>query len=120
MLFKVDENLPVEVAEAFVAAGHGADTVNDEGYQGSSDAIIAQVCARERRTLVTVDLGFADIRAYPPQGSPGFIVLRLSRYDKEYVLRVIQGLFSLLENEEVTNRLWIVEDKQVRIRGAED
>ncbi len=31
MRFKVDENLPAEVAEALRALGHDADTVEEEG-----------------------------------------------------------------------------------------
>jgi hypothetical protein len=38
-----------------------------KGCVGHSDAEIAQVCQREARVLVTMDLDFADIRAYPPQ-----------------------------------------------------
>ena len=117
MRFKVDENLPVEVAAALNAAGHEADTVNDEGLQGKPDATIAEVCALEGRILVTLDLGFADIRTYPPQAAPGFIVMRLTRHDKEYVLRVIQGLFTLFDQEPLEHHLWIVEDTRVRIRG---
>jgi predicted nuclease of predicted toxin-antitoxin system len=119
MLFKVDENLPIEVAEAFAAAGHDAATVNQEGLQGSPDSTIAQACVSENRILITVDLGFADIRTYPPEASPGFIVLRLSRYDKDYVLRTINGLWALFEQQALEHRLWIVEDSQVRIRGGD-
>lgn len=28
--------------------------------------------------LITFDMGFADIRAYPPEAAPGLIVLRLA------------------------------------------
>jgi predicted nuclease of predicted toxin-antitoxin system len=31
MRFKVDENLPIEVADLLTAAGHDAATVNDQG-----------------------------------------------------------------------------------------
>lgn len=32
MRFKVDENLPAEIADLLRAAGHDADTVNDEAW----------------------------------------------------------------------------------------
>jgi predicted nuclease of predicted toxin-antitoxin system len=43
MRFKVDENLPVEVADSLRQAGY--DTA----------------------TVITLDTDFADIRAYPPE-----------------------------------------------------
>lgn len=40
MKFKVDENLPEEVAEALVDLGHDADTVHGEGLSGAEDAVV--------------------------------------------------------------------------------
>lgn len=63
MRFKVDENLPVEVAELLRQAGYGAITVHDQGLGGEADAEIASICQEEERALVTLDTDFADIRA---------------------------------------------------------
>ena len=40
------------------------------------------------RVLLTLDLDFANIRAYPPERYPGIIVLRLKTQDKATVIRV--------------------------------
>jgi predicted nuclease of predicted toxin-antitoxin system len=37
MNFKLDENLPLEVAAAFRDAGHEIDTVQSEGLTGASN-----------------------------------------------------------------------------------
>jgi predicted nuclease of predicted toxin-antitoxin system len=79
MRFKIDENLPVEVAELLGNAGHDAVTVMEQQMGGSEDVEIAVACQEESRILVTLDLDFADIRAYPPSEFPGFVVLRLKR-----------------------------------------
>ena len=63
--FKVDENLPTEAAELLTGAGHDAVTVRDQRMAGQPDANVATVCQREDRVVVTLDLDFADIRAYP-------------------------------------------------------
>ena len=63
MRFKLDENLPIELAELFRRSGHDAQTVFDEELAGAEDAEIASVCIRERRAIVTLDMDFADIRA---------------------------------------------------------
>ncbi len=91
MKFKVDENLPVETADILQAAGHEADTVYTEGIAGAADAAIAQICRKENRALITLDLGFSDIRSYPPSEFEGIIVLRVTRQDKLHVLTIIQS-----------------------------
>jgi len=116
MDFKIDENLPIEVARLFSQAGHTAFTVLDQGLGGEMDRTIADRCKAERRILVTLDAGFADIRAYPPSDYPGLIVLRLDRQDKETVLRVVNRLQDLVERERIAERLWIVDEQRVRIR----
>jgi predicted nuclease of predicted toxin-antitoxin system len=117
MRFKVDENLPIEVAEALRQAGHDAATVLEQQFGGSADARLATLCQRESRTLVTLDMDFADIRNYPPVEYPGLIVLRLSQQDKPHVLNVVARLIPPLGQEPLERQLWIVEETRVRIRG---
>jgi len=117
MRFKVDENLPDEVAALFSLAGYDCVTVCDEGLGGRSDADISAVCRTEDRILVTMDKDFANVRAYPPGDSPGFMVLRLSRQDKPHVLKIVARTLPVLEAAVVSRRLWIVEDDRIRIHG---
>lgn len=117
MRFKVDQNLPIEIATALRSAGHDAETVYEENLAGAPDPNIAAIVRRETRTLVTFDVGFSDIRAYPPAEYHGLIVMRLSSQAKPYVLRAFETVVQLLTREPVTGRLWIVEDARIRIRG---
>src|SRR3954463_11913316 len=61
MRFKTDENLPEEFAEVFRAAGWDALSVVEQQLGGTVDPKIARICVAERRALITLDLGFADI-----------------------------------------------------------
>ncbi|MCA9874579.1 MAG: DUF5615 family PIN-like protein [Anaerolineales bacterium] len=117
MKFKIDENLPVDVAQLLRTYGHDAVTVLDQALGGEADADIAQICQREKRVIVTIDLGFADIRTYPPKEYAGLIVLRLQQQDKFSVMQVLQRLAPLLEMEQLHQKLWIVEQNRVRIRA---
>lgn len=117
MKFKIDENLPIDAAVLLKNAGHDALTVHDENLTDSQDTDIAVVCAAENRILLTLDLGFADIRAYPPSKYPGIIVFRLSRQDKRNVLQAISRLLRVFDTHLVDNKLWIVEERRVRVRG---
>jgi predicted nuclease of predicted toxin-antitoxin system len=118
MRFKVDENLPKEVAELLTNGAHDAVTVNDEGLQGSLDAHIVEICRAEDRILVTLDMGFADIRNYPPQSLPGLIVLRLGSLDRNHILDTMRRTMPLMSQEPLAQHLWIVEETQIRIRRS--
>ena len=81
MRFKVDENLPIDVAEILRANNHDAMTIFDQEMVGQPDLKVASVCRAEERALITLDLDFSDIRTYPPAAHAGFIILRLRTMD---------------------------------------
>ena len=120
MRFKVDENLPIEVADLLTAAGHDAATVNHEGVGGAKDPDLAGLVQREQRVLVTLDGGFGDIRSHPPHEYPGLVVLRLPRQDKAFVLQTCQRLVGQLAKEPLAGRLWIVEANRIRVRSDQE
>lgn len=119
MQFKIDENLPVEIAEMLISAGHDALTVFDQGLQGIRDERLINICNDEARILVTLDMDFADPRAYPPQETPGIVVLRVGSQAKQHVMNVFGRVMPLFAKEVVARHLWIVEETVVRIRGEE-
>jgi predicted nuclease of predicted toxin-antitoxin system len=116
MKFKIDENLPKELADLLRDAGHDAATIHEERMIGAADASIAQVCQAEERCILTLDVDFADIRHYPPEQYPGIIVFRVSRKDKPSLLELAGRLRDELTGRELSKTLWIVEENRIRIR----
>ena len=114
--FKVDENLPIEVSQRLQEAGYDAVTVLDQQLGGATDTNLARVCQRESRAIITLDLDFADIRAYPPSEYDGLIVLRLRQQDRLHVLHVFDRLLSAIERDVLEQTLWIVDEERIRIR----
>jgi predicted nuclease of predicted toxin-antitoxin system len=117
MKFKVDENLPIEVAELLQQAGYDVATVYEQNLVGEIDANIATVCRSEKRAIVTLDLDFGDIRSYPPEEYSGIIVMRLKQQDKPYVLNIVKRWIKTLSSKELEGHLWIVDESQIRIRS---
>ena len=74
---KLDENITAAAKHLFEAHGHQCHTVPDEGLTGAPDAKLVDVCRSEQRMLVTFDLGFGDVRVYPPSQHSGIVLLRL-------------------------------------------
>jgi predicted nuclease of predicted toxin-antitoxin system len=114
--FKIDENLPAEAAETLHGAGFVADTVEDENLSGADDERIARASRSEGRILVTLDLDFANIRAYPPGVLAGIIVLRVKRQDKPSVLAYVRRLVTALARRNPARELWIVDGNRIRFR----
>ena len=77
MKFKLDENMPADLAAMLQKEGHDVADVAGEGLAGEDDLPVLRAAAKEDRILVTFDLDFADIRQYPPGTHAGIIVFRL-------------------------------------------
>ena len=117
MQLKIDENLHPDAARLLRHHGYDAMTVGEQGMRGEDDSDIAEVCHREKRALVTLDLDFSDIRDYPPEDYHGLIVLRLNDQSRAAVLNVIDRMIPMFNTESPVGRLWIVDEHQVRIRA---
>lgn len=114
--FKLDENLPGEAERLLRSYGHDVETALAEHLGGAADPELLAACQAERRVLVTLDLDFSDIRAYPPATHRGIWVLRPVRQTSGQILELLRGAAKLLAAESTERRLWIVEKERVRIR----
>ena len=115
--FKLDENLPAAAAVRFEEAGFDTATVVSQAMGGANDRQLADVCTDENRVLVTLDMDFADIRAFPPGSSPGIVVLRSPRQDLTSVLGLVDDLIAAMKARTIEGSLWIVEPGRVRVRS---
>ena len=117
MLFKIDENLPVEIAELLNSNGYDASTVNHQNMQGVSDVNLILACRNDKRILITLDTDFADIRTYSPKENNGIILFRIQNQSKRNVLNIFEQLIPKLKSETIDKHLWIVEENKIRIRS---
>jgi predicted nuclease of predicted toxin-antitoxin system len=117
MRFKLDENLPIDAADILQQAGHDVETVHSEKITGINDQDLSEICLNENRTRITLDVGFADLRSYPPKSYPGLVVIRSKRQERPSILGFVKKLISAFDKEEVTGKLWIVEEKRIRVRS---
>jgi predicted nuclease of predicted toxin-antitoxin system len=114
--FKIDENLPQEFAEHLRRRGFDAETVSEEKLSGKEDVDLFELCQEERRILITLDLDFANVRAYPPSLHAGIIVFRAPTQDKPTLLSLLQRFVPILQKKSPSHQLWIVEADRIRYR----
>ena len=63
MKFKRDENFGTRTQYLFITAGHDVRTVHNQRLQGCSDKNLYDICCKEARCLVTLDLDFSDLKS---------------------------------------------------------
>jgi predicted nuclease of predicted toxin-antitoxin system len=113
---KVDENLPVVVAENLRERGIDAQTVHEEGLAGSSDADLIEVARAEDRMVFTLDRGFGDIRLYPPGSHSGIIVFRLEDEAAPSAQGAVAALVDHYDLDDLRSTVTVVHRGTLRIR----
>ena len=107
--------MPASSVAAMVEKGYDTETVYSQRLQGATDGRLASICKEENRALVTLDLDFANIAAFPPHEYPGILVRRPHTQSVMVIQGLIQKLLSALEADSPTGSLWIIEPNQIRI-----
>ena len=116
MRIKLDENVgSVRVSHPLRSAGHDVATVQEQGLHGTTDDGLAEVCRREDRCLVTLDLGFADSVRYVPSTYAGIVVLRLpARVAPTDIDMAVSTLVAALSRGDARGKLWVVQGRRLR------
>jgi len=112
---KLDENLGQKAAELLRNAGHEVHTVANEQLCGTSDHDLIDICKKERRCLVTLDLDFSNPLLFAPWRYAGIAVLRLPvRPEMHDIIGCIRTLIHGLEQEPIRGKLWIIQRGRIR------
>ena len=120
MRFKLDENFGTRCLDLFASAGHDACTAWAQKLGGATDEQIFAACRTESRTLVTLDLDFANTLRFPPNQTAGLVVLRLpSRPTLALLKQTVQTLLDGLAREPIAGKLWIVEPGRIRVHDEQ-
>ena len=114
MRFKLDENLPVELALDLRLAGHDTDTVVDEHLAGSPDSTIVAAARSELRILLTLDKGIANPLSHPTHA--GIVLFRPGTTGRAAVSEFIRSRLPELLATDLAGRVTIVSEQKIRVR----
>ena len=118
MRILIDENLSRSLAVALRVAGHDVEDVRDVGLRGKPDPEVFALAVAGARVLVTGDVGFGDVVAYPPGSYPGIIVARVpTSVPTARLVDVIVRAVNAIEGDPSTaGALVIVTEASMRVR----
>jgi predicted nuclease of predicted toxin-antitoxin system len=115
----VDEDMHRSVAGLLQQVGHHVLDVRDHGLRGASDQEIFAFAQQQGAALLTGDLGFANLLAFPLGTHHGILITRFpnelstARINEE-ILHELTGV----KDEEIKGNLIILEPGRMRIRRA--
>ena len=121
--FLVDEALGIEVARFLRDESFNVKYVGEVGLEHRDDTEVFAFARRDDRLLLTHDKDFLNDRRFPPQGSPGVVVLAGGDGDQQamatslvMLLTIVAPLPEFYRGTKVT----ITEAGEVRIRRRND
>ena len=115
--FLVDEDMPRSTVSALRAAGYQAEDVRDVGLKSQPDAAVFAYAQVHRQTLITADMGFANVLQFPLRSHAGIVVTRFPNTlpTSQVNQQLLNGLL-VLEGQSLTGILVIIEPGRTRVR----
>jgi len=116
VIIKLDENQGRPHVALLKRHGYDADRVFDQSLSGVFDAELWVHVKREGRFLITLDLGFSDVRRYAPGTHPGILLLRPRRKGRNAVSEVLRRVLAERRLETLDGCLAVADESRTRVR----
>ncbi|MCX6048523.1 MAG: DUF5615 family PIN-like protein [Chloroflexi bacterium] len=115
MKIKLDENMPVALAEQLRRLGHDVHTVPEEALSGQSDPNIWAAAQDEQRFLITQDLDFSDVRQFVPGTHAGILLVRLRQPGRIALLQTVTYAFMAEDVTAWSRCIVVLTERKLRI-----
>jgi predicted nuclease of predicted toxin-antitoxin system len=115
MRIKLDENLPIRLAQALAELGHDVDTVPAEGLAGRNDPEVWAATQEADRFFITQDLDFSDARAFAPGSHHGLLLVRLREPGRTALAKRVLAIFAREGGADLVGCFVVASDRKTRV-----
>jgi predicted nuclease of predicted toxin-antitoxin system len=117
MKFLLDANIPYSALEIFREIDLEAIHVKNIGLGKSTDLEIMNNALENKSIIITKDLGFGNIKIFPPKSHQGVIILRLPFFFKaSQITKELKNFLTSVNLEDLKESTTIVKLGRYRIR----
>lgn len=117
MKFFLDANIPHSALKVFEEFNLEAVHARDIGLSKATDKEIFEYAVNKRCILVTKDLGFANITAFPEDSHYGIVIMRLPHFFKaQQFANALKDFLTSINSKDLEKALAIVKLGKYRIR----
>ena len=114
MRFKIDENLPTEIAGLLHNEGHDVVHASEVGQVRADDYEILQKVIADNRILIIRDEHFGDWVMLPLSRHPGVIRLKINPTTSENAIKLLLPFLRLHSSEQFRDHLVILSSKRAK------
>ncbi len=114
--FKLDENLPRELADDLARLGHDADTVESEGLRVASDIEVLRAALKSNRILMTLDKGVTSLLENETHQRRGIVLFRPVQSGRGAVIGFVRSSLQSLLEIDLVGRVVVVTTSRIRVR----
>lgn len=119
MKIKLDENLPVRLANLLKELGHNVHTVHEERLIGRADREIWEAAQKESRFLITQDMDFSDSRKFAPGSHHGVLLVRLHSPNRRNLIARVIEMFQKESFSEWASCFVVATERKIRVLKPE-
>ena len=115
--FLVDEDLPRSLSRSLTLAGFRAEDGRDVGLRGAPDDEVMRYAISHDLTLLSADLGFANVLRFPLGSHAGIVIARFPHeLSTATLVEAILTALQRLSDDEIGGNLVIIEPSRIRLR----
>lgn len=115
--FLIDEDCPLSLENLLNLKGYDTIHVKTSGLSGTKDPQLFIFAQQEQRIIISRDLGWANIKTYPPNSHCGLIVLRFPFEANAIEIRqVVEQFIDRVDTSEIVGATVIVDKNKFRVR----
>jgi hypothetical protein len=117
--FLIDEDCPLSLKNLLSSKGYDTIHVKTSGLSGTKDLQLFIFAQQEQRIIISRDLGWANIKTYPPKTHCGLIILRFPfEATAIEIWQVVKRFIDRVDIPEIVGAIVIVDKNKFRVRKA--